>query len=332
MRAWGARGQERGRRAAGGGRGPRAAHLVFLLLELLLQVELLRLQVVDALPQLLGLLPARAAAGARGTAGNADGPACGRPDPHPASRGPALPAACPPAEGPPTPARPPGLPGLGPGDTEDRAEACSPVEHLGQPRPHLRAGGAGPPEPRRCPTAPGRAGRHRPLAAAAPTHAPTPSRATSPTSAGPRSGGRWPAPSASRPESSSSFPARSASCRFSAPSGVDSEQGSRLGPGTPASDPQLLGSRRTLVPGAKPRGRLGPPPRPPETAGRGRGRGHQTHRLPPLPQRPPGETEARARGRLGPSSSASAASPSRHLPPALPGRSQSRRFAPTCAC
>lgn len=37
-----------------------AAYLVFLLLELLLQVELLRLQVVDVLPQLLGLLPAQA--------------------------------------------------------------------------------------------------------------------------------------------------------------------------------------------------------------------------------------------------------------------------------
>ena len=36
-----------------------AAHFVFLLLELLLQVELLGLQVVDALPQFLGLLPAR---------------------------------------------------------------------------------------------------------------------------------------------------------------------------------------------------------------------------------------------------------------------------------
>lgn len=40
-----------------------AAHLIFLLLELLLQVELLCLQVIDALPQLLGLLPAQARVG-----------------------------------------------------------------------------------------------------------------------------------------------------------------------------------------------------------------------------------------------------------------------------
>lgn len=38
--------------------GNRGVHLILLLLELLLQVELLRLQVVDALPELLGLLPA----------------------------------------------------------------------------------------------------------------------------------------------------------------------------------------------------------------------------------------------------------------------------------
>lgn len=42
---------------AGQGEGPRAAHFVFLLFEFLLQIELLGLQVIDALPQFLGLLP-----------------------------------------------------------------------------------------------------------------------------------------------------------------------------------------------------------------------------------------------------------------------------------
>lgn len=40
-----------------------AAHFVFLLLELFLQVKLLCLQVVDALPQLLGLFSAGATMG-----------------------------------------------------------------------------------------------------------------------------------------------------------------------------------------------------------------------------------------------------------------------------
>lgn len=140
-------------RAAGWRRGTRAAHFVFLLLELLLQVELLCLQVVDALPELLGLLPARATAGVWGTAGSKDGPSASIPILTQPPGAPALLPACPPAEGPPSPGRALlstgprwqcpvhrtrclGLPGQGSGDTEDREEACSPAEHLGRPHSH----------------------------------------------------------------------------------------------------------------------------------------------------------------------------------------------------
>lgn len=49
------------------------AHLVFLLLELLLQVEFLSLQLIDVLPQFLGFLPARPEWG-RGPEDNKDRP------------------------------------------------------------------------------------------------------------------------------------------------------------------------------------------------------------------------------------------------------------------
>lgn len=274
-------------RAAGWRRGTRAAHFVFLLLELLLQVELLCLQVVDALPELLGLLPARATAGVRGTAGSKDGPSASIPILTQPPGAPALLPACPPAEGPPFPRPGPAQHGAqmavpGAQDPMPGAARARFWGHGGQggglqpcrasrstPFPHLCAGTKVKPESRlllystaRWEVAAAAATHRRPRPWPRPTPqnvrggtAPwwrrqrcTPADAlpghnprlpdASPTSAGLRSGGRWPAPSFSRPESSSSFPALSASSRFSAPSGVDSKQGELASAGD--SNPQAV--------------------------------------------------------------------------------------------
>lgn len=89
----------------------------------------------------------------------------------------------------------------------------------------------------------GMCGRQRPLAAAARRRPATPPSAhargrAGPTSAGLRSGGRWPAPSSSPPGSSSSFRAPSASCHFSAPSAEGGTRG-RLARARPRLSPVL---------------------------------------------------------------------------------------------